>query len=182
MNAPVTWSLGTSYPQHAITREFNLITAYPGARPLAWNENPDWQHHVLVEVAAHGWISHSEINTLGGNPVFDKQRDTPGPAIIALALNRNINEVDQRIVVVGSGAFLSNNFAGNGGNVDMGVNMVNWLARDEQLISLQPRAAKDSNITLSKTQLTAISASFLLGLPLLLAGVGGYIWWRRRRA
>jgi LPXTG-motif cell wall-anchored protein len=46
---------------------------------------------------------------------------------------------------------------------------------------LQPRAAKDSNIVLSKNQLTLISASFLFGLPLLLAGMGGYLWWRRRR-
>ncbi len=182
MNAPVTWSLGTTYPLHAITSGFNLITAYPGARPLAWNENPDWQHHVLVEVAAHGWVGHSEMNTLDSKPAFDKQRDTPGPAIIALALNRTINDVEQRIVVVGCGAFLSNSFAGNGGNVDMGVNMVNWLARDDQLITLQPRAAKDSNIVLSKTQLTVISAGFLLGLPLLLSIAGGYIWWRRRRA
>ena len=180
MNAPATWSLGAIYPPHAITNQFNLITAYPGARPLVWNENSVWQHHVLVEVAARGWISHSGINTLGATPVFDKQRDTPGPVTIAVALQRNINDVEQRIVVAGNGAFLANSFAGNGGNVDMGVNMVNWLARDDQLITLQPRAAKDSNIVLSKTQLTVISAGFLLGLPLLLAGFGGYIWWRRR--
>jgi LPXTG-motif cell wall-anchored protein len=66
--------------------------------------------------------------------------------------------------------------------VDMGVNMVNWLARDDQLISLQPRAAKDSNIVLSMRQLTVISAGFLIGVPLLLGGIGGYLWWRRRRA
>ncbi|MFA6971446.1 MAG: GldG family protein [Gallionella sp.] len=182
MNAPVTWSLGTTYPQHAITHEFNLITAFPGARPLAWNENPDWQHHILLEVAARGWVSHSETNTLGSKPSFDKQTDTPGPAIIAVTLQRNINDADQRIVVVGNGAFLSNSFAGNGGNVDLGVNMINWLANDDQLITLQPRAAKDSNIVLSKTQLTVISVGFLLGLPLLLSIAGGYIWWRRRRA
>ena len=182
MNAPVTWSLGTTYPQHAITHEFNLITAFPGARPLAWNENQDWQHHILLEVAARGWVSHSETNTLGSKPSFDKQKDTPGPAIIAVTLQRNINDVDQRIVVVGNGAFLSNSFAGNGGNVDLGVNMINWLANDDQLITLQPRAAKDSNIVLSKTQLTVISVGFLLGLPLLLSIAGGYIWWRRRRA
>lgn len=178
MNAPVTWSLGTSYTPHAITRNFNLITAFPAARPLAWNDNPDWQHHILVEVA--GWISHTDIGTLDSTPIFDNNRDIKGPVIIALTLNRNINDVEQRIVVVGNGAFLSNTFAGNGGNVDLGVNMVNWLARDDKLITLQPRVSKDSNIVLSRTQLTAISASFLFGLPLLLAFTGGYIWWRRR--
>ncbi|TAN73725.1 MAG: ABC transporter [Gallionella sp.] len=179
MNAPATWSLGAVYPPHAITRNFNLITAFPSARPLAWNENPDWQRSVLVEAAARGWVSR---NTPNGKPRFDKQHDTPGPAIIAVALQRHINDREQRIVVVGNGAFLSNSFAGNGGNVDLGINMVNWLAGEEHLITLQPRAAKDSSLTLGKTQLTAIGISFLIGLPLLLAGVGFYIWWNRRRA
>ncbi|MFZ2300452.1 MAG: Gldg family protein [Gallionella sp.] len=181
MNAPATWSLGAGYPpQHPITRNFNLITAFPSARPLVWNENPEWKHHVLVEVAARGWVSR---NTAGDKPPrFDKQHDTPGPAVIAVALQRNVNDREQRIVVVGSGAFLANSFAGNGGNVDLGINMVNWLASEERLITLQPRASKDSNLALGKTQLTVIGIGFLIGLPLLLMGAGGYIWWKRRRA
>ena len=179
MNAPATWSLGAAYPPHAVTRNFNLITAFPYARPLNWNENPDWQHSVLVEVAARGWVSRSAPDK---TPRFDKRRDTPGPAIIAVALQRNINDREQRIVVVGNGAFLANSYAGNGGNVDLGVNMVNWLASEEHLITLQPRAAKDSNLVLGKVQLTAIGIGFLIGLPLLLAGVGMRIWWKRRRA
>jgi ABC-type uncharacterized transport system involved in gliding motility auxiliary subunit len=184
MNADPTWSLGATYPPHAITRNFNLITAFPAARPIIWNENPDWERHVLVEVAARGWVSRnaSGIRASREKPRFDKQHDTPGPAVIAMAMQRHINDRDQRIVVVGNGAFLSNSFAGNGGNVDLGVNMVNWLTGEEHLITVQPRAAKDSSLTLSKTHLNVISISFLLGLPLLLAGVGGYIWWKRRSA
>lgn len=177
MNAPPTWSLGTNYTPHAITREFNLITAYPAARPLTWNDGAGWKP--LVEVAARGWISADDRPELSVR-TFDKSRDVKGPAVIAATLQRNISDVEQRIVVVGSGAFLANTFAGNGGNVDLGVSMVNWLANEEQLITLQPRAAKDSNITLSKTQLAVISIGFLLGLPLLLAGTGALIWWRRR--
>jgi len=181
MNAPATWSLGTSYPPHAITNGFSLITAFQSARPLEWDEAPEWQHHVLVEVAARGWVSH---NASSNTPVsrFDKQHDTPGPVAIALAMQRDINDAEQRIVVVGNGAFLANSFAGNGGNVDLGINMVNWLTGEERLITLQPRAAKDSNLVLNKMQLTAISAGFLILLPLLLAIVGGVIWWKRRRA
>ncbi len=182
-NTPPTWSLGATYPPHAITRNFNLITVFPSARPLIWNENPDWQHHVLVEVAARGWVSRNAagINSSKGKPLFDKQHDTPGPANIAITMQRHINDRDQRIVVVGNGAFLSNSFAGNGGNVDLGVNMVNWLAGEEHLITLQPRAAKDSNLALGKMKLNIISIGFLLFLPLMLAWVGGYLWWKRRK-
>lgn len=182
MNAPATWSLGAGYPlQHPITRDFNLITAFPSARPLIWNENSEWEHHVLVEVAARGWVSRYAA---GNNPQprFDKQHDTPGPAVIAVALQRNINDREQRIVVVGSGAFLSNSFAGNGGNVDLGINMINWLSGEEHLITLQPRAVKDSSLILGKTQLTVIGVGSLIGFPLLLSLVGGLIWWKRRKA
>ena len=179
MNAPATWSLGATYPVHAITHNFSLITAFPSARPLLWNESKEWRHQVLVEVAARGWVSH---NLPKGKPHFDKQQDTRGPAVIALALQRTLKDREQRIVVVGNGAFLSNSFAGNGGNVNLGVNMVNWLAGEEHLITQQLRPVKDSKLELSAAQLRFISIGFLLGLPLLLVGMGGYIWWKRRRA
>ena len=179
MNAPADWSLGAIYPPHAITHNFNLTTAFPSARPLLWNENTDWQHNVLVEVAPRGWVSRKPPQ---GKPRFDKSQDTPGPVVIAMALQRNINDREQRIVVVGNGAFLSNSFAGNGGNVDLGMNMVNWLAGEEHLITQKLRPAKDSKLELSAMQLRLISIGFLLGLPLLLAGGGIYIWRKRRKA
>jgi ABC-type uncharacterized transport system involved in gliding motility auxiliary subunit len=92
-----------------------------------------------------------------------------------------VNDRDQRIVVVGSGSFLANTYSGNGGNIDLGVNMVNWLANEEKLIAMQPRAVKDSVVVLSKTGLAIISGSFLLALPALLMMIGGVLWWRRRR-
>jgi gliding motility-associatede transport system auxiliary component len=179
MNAPATWSLAANYPPHAITHNFSLTTAFPSARPLIWDEHKDWQHNVLVEVAPSGWVSRKVPK---GKPVFDRQNDIRGPVVIAMALQRNIHDREQRIVVVGDGAFLSNSFAGNGGNVDLGLNMVNWLAGEEHLIVQHLRPAKDSKLELSAIQLRLISIGYLLGLPLLLAGTGGYLWWKRRRA
>jgi ABC-type uncharacterized transport system involved in gliding motility auxiliary subunit len=83
--------------------------------------------------------------------------------------------------VVGSGAFLANVYSGNGGNLDLGINMVNWLADEERLITVQPRAAKDGKIVLSRNQLSALSLSFLILLPLLLVAVGALQWWRKKR-
>ncbi len=175
MNAPESWSLGINYPPHPITNEFNLITTYPSARPLTWNDNSAWQPHALVEVAAQGWVSHKP------GAKFDMQHDTRGPVVIALALNRNLNDIDQRIVVVGNAAFLSNSFAGNGGNIDLGINMMNWLAHEDRLITLPAHAMKDRNITLSRMQLTLIKILFLFIFPVILALTGIYIWWRQHR-
>jgi hypothetical protein len=175
--APATWALASAYPPHATTRDFSLITVFPFARALVWDENESWKHSVLVEAAPRGWVAPSLPQ---GKIAFDKSRDTPGPAVIALALSRNINERDQRIVVVGSGSFLANSFSGNGGNLDLGTNLINWLAAEDALIVTRPRAVRDDNLQLSRTQLTTIGTTLLLVLPLLLAGIGGWMWWRRR--
>ncbi len=177
MHAPATWALGAGYPPHPVTRNFNLITAFPYTRAIGWEENEEWQHATLVEAAPRGWVSS---RTPQGKPLFDKNRDAPGPVTIALALQRNINDREQRIIIVGSGSFLANAYAGNGGNMDLGINMVNWLGNEENLITIQPRAVKDGAIALGKTQLTLISGGFLIALPALMALAGGVMWWRRR--
>jgi len=178
MNVPVTWALGAGYPAHAITQNFNLNTVFPFARAINWEENTAWQHTILVEAAPHGWISR---DTPEGTLHFNKAHDIPGPATIALALQRNISDREQRIVIVGSGSFLANTYSGNGGNLDFGINMANWLGNEERLITTQPRAVKDGAITLSKVHLAIISGSLLIAMPILLTMVGAMLWWRRRR-
>ncbi|CAH1385526.1 GldG family protein [Candidatus Nitrotoga sp. M5] len=178
MNIPATWALGASYPPHAITQNFNLNTVFPFARAIDWEENTAWQHTMLVEAAPRGWISRDIPQ---GKPHFNESHDIPGPATIALALQRNINDREQRIVIVGSGSFLANTYSGNGGNIDLGINITNWLGNEERLITIQPRAVRDGAITLSKIHLALISGSFLIAIPLLLMLVGATVWWRRRR-
>lgn len=175
MNAPLDWTLGTGYPPHAVTRNFDLITAFPDARAISVDQKDGWQTHTLVEGAQRGWVSDHGISKH-----IDKDRDIPGPFSLAVTLQRSVNDREQRIIVVGSGSFLANVYSGNGGNLDLGVNMVNWLANEERLITVQPHAAKDGKITLSKNQLTTISVSFLVLLPLLLIAAGTLQWWRRK--
>jgi ABC-type uncharacterized transport system involved in gliding motility auxiliary subunit len=179
MRAPSTWALAAGYPPHPITRNFNLVTVFPYARALDHEDDADWQYHSVVEAAPRGWVSRN-VPKDGQAPHFNKYHDIPGPVTVALALRRNVNDRDQRIVVAGSNAFLANTYAGNGGNLDLGVNMVNWLANEDQLITIQPRSAKDSAINLSKRQLSVISIGFVIVLPLLLLAIGGWLWWRRR--
>lgn len=176
MDAPANWALGAGYPPHPVTRNFDLVTVFPYARALGLEGSSGWQTHTLVEGAARGWVSERTT----GKPRFDKNRDVPGPVDLALALQRDVAGHEQRIVVVGSGGFLANAYSGNGGNLDLGVNMVNWLANEERLITLQPHAAKDAKIVLSSRQLRLLSVSLLVALPLLFIAMGFWAWRRRK--
>jgi ABC-type uncharacterized transport system involved in gliding motility auxiliary subunit len=178
MNASATMAIGAAYARHPLIGNLDVITLFPLARQIGVLENHgDWQATPLVEVAARGWV---EQGALDGPIAFDKGKDMAGPVGVAAVFERSVDNKAQRVVVVGSGGFLANQFLGNGGNLDLGVNMVNWLAGDESLITIQPRATKDANLQLSRTSLTLIAVGWMIALPIALLAGGGLIWWRRR--
>ena len=112
---------------------------------------------------------------------FDKTYDIAGPVSIAVALSRNVQEREQRIAVVGTGYFLANDYLGYGKNLDLGINLMNWLAGDEDLIAIQPRATLDSTLNLNELALRMISGGFLLVLPLVFVMIGMVIWRKRTK-
>jgi gliding motility-associatede transport system auxiliary component len=178
LKAPITFALGVSYGQHAITNNFDYMTVFPFARQITINESEEWYGVSLVDVAQQGWV---ETGDLDDDVSFDQMYDVAGPVSIAAALSRSVQDSEQRVLVIGSGHFLANTYLGNGGNLDFGVNLINWLAGDEQLITIQPRTSRDSHLMLSESMLMMIVVSFLIVLPLLLLASGIFIWWYRRR-
>jgi hypothetical protein len=169
-------AIAAVYGRHAVTDGFNLITVYPEARQIETIENEEWRARPLIEVAPRGCVKTGKLE----GPC-DKSRDILGPITIATAFERAVGDRQQRVVVVGNGHFLSNAFIGNGGNRELGVNMVNWLAGDERMIVIQPREAADGRVDIDQTTLYLIAFGFLIVLPLAFMVAGFAIWWRRRR-
>ena len=90
------------------------------------------------------------------------------------------------MVVVGNGSFLANTFIGNGGNLDLGVNIINWLSGDDTLITIQPKLLKDVNVVIpsdTKNYILAVLVffGFRLFLPIALLVAGVVIWLKRRK-
>ena len=133
----------------------------------------------LIDVAQRGWV---EIGKLDAKPVFDKARDFPGPVNVASTFGRTVGDREQRAIVVGTGHFLSNSFLGNGGNLALGVSMLNWLAGEDAMVTIDARPAADTQIEIDSTQLYLIAFVVLFALPLLFAAIGVAVWWRRRNA
>jgi ABC-type uncharacterized transport system involved in gliding motility auxiliary subunit len=178
LNLPPSWALATVYGHHPITRNFNLTTVFPLARQIGVSDGKGWHVTPLLEVARNGWVASGEPSPV---PVFDKAHDVPGPVTIGVAMERKVDGKDQRLVVVGTAAFLSNTYLGNAGNLDLGVNMVNWLTGADKLITIQPRPTLDGSLTLSRLAAGVISIGFMIVLPLLFLAAGGVVWGRRRR-
>lgn len=178
----------SSYGEHAITRNFMLGTRFSNAHEVNAKGTVDngWEVSKLIEVSPNGWLESSQVMT-NQKPTFDKSKDKSGPINIAVALQRVYGKTGQRVVVVGNGNFLSNTFITNGGNLDLGINMINWLSGDDNLISIQPMPLKDVNVTIPDNQISFIIAwtvfhSFEYFIPIGFFVIGILFWFKRRKA
>ena len=177
LNASPTLAVAAVYGLHPITDGFNVITVYPQARQINTIDSEEWRIRPLVEVAPRGCVKTGKVEAR-----CDRKRDIPGPVTIASAFERAVGDRQQRVVVVGNGGFLSNTFIGNGGNRELGLNIVNWLAGDDNLITVHRQGPADGSVDIDQTTLYLVAFSFLVALPLALVIAGAATWWRRRRA
>jgi hypothetical protein len=67
------------------------------------------------------------------------------------------------------------------GKQDLFLNTVNWVAGDENLISIRPRAAKEGKLTITKKQTNIIFFFTVVLIPAVIFFSGLGIWWKRRR-
>ena len=88
--------------------------------------------------------------------------------------------VEARLAVFGDSDFAANGSLGIQGNRDLVLNAINWLAEQENLISIRPREPEDRRITVTADQQFRIFAASIFLIPGVIVGAGVYTWWRRR--
>lgn len=168
------------YGASPITSSLQIQTLLPFSAAIAQPAGgKQWKGVPLLRSLPKTW---SETGPLHGEVHFSKARgDTRGPLILGEALTRKRHGKQQRAVVIGSGAFASNAFIGQGDNLNLVQATINWLSHDDKLVQVRLPSAPDTHLALSRTEGYAIAAAFLVGLPALLFASGALIWFRRRR-
>ena len=184
----VDFALVAEYPRHPITQNVASLSLYPQTQAIEYHgDETQWQPLNFLVSGDSSWNETGELK--GEIHNGDDADEINGPLNIGLTISRstvgtsiedNFGSLQQRIAIVGDADFLSNNYLGNGANLELGLNLFNWLSHDDNLISISPRAAPDTRLELSQTQQVIIAIIFLILLPLLMVGLGLRIWLKRR--
>ena len=174
-----------SYESHAIVRELKgMSTIMPVSRPLEVKSSEGKATAEKLFSASPDTYAKSVASLKGkGTPDLSaSDKDRKGPFVIGAAGMYKTGQPnnDGRFVVFGSSSFAANKYMKFGGNADLAGNAINWLAADEDLISIRPKDPEDRRIQLTNNQMSIVRFTTLLLLPLLIALAGFSVWWQRR--
>jgi ABC-type uncharacterized transport system involved in gliding motility auxiliary subunit len=180
----IDFTLISEYPRHPITSNLNSLSLFPKAQAIEFYGDENWQRQNFLQSDVRSWNETGDMQ--GEVYKGDNDDEISGPLTIGMSLARNEHDSDgqvfeQRVVIVGDADFLANSYLGNGSNLEIGINLVNWLSHDDRLISISPRPAPDTRLELSPPEQLAIAIFFLLALPLGLLFSGLRIWLKRRK-
>src|SRR5262252_330568 len=173
-------ALVTSYDSHAIVNDMKRrATGFPIARSLDI-KNGDKTTVQKLFSSSDSSLATKKLTSPAIDPTDPK--NIKGPLTIAAAgtYNNGKENSQGRFVVIGSSAWAANNFISFNGNPDLALNTINWLASDEDLISIRPKDREDRRITLTQSQMRWLRIASQFLLPLLIVVGGMAVWWRRR--
>jgi ABC-type uncharacterized transport system involved in gliding motility auxiliary subunit len=188
------------YEQHPITKDLaGIMTLFPltrsveaaktppkgvTAQPLALTSAQSWGE-TDKSVFQKGTAQHDPGEKMGPLPVAVVATvDVPATDAKPEAKTEGAGEkkgAKARIVVAGTADFAANQFLGAQGNRDFFLNVVSWLAEQEDMISIRPKDAKQNPVVLTSAQSGLVLWLPLVVLPgaVLACGIAAVV--RRRR-
>jgi len=173
-------ALARQFTTHPITREMkNMAVAFPLTQSLEVKPEGSNSAEKLASTSPRSLAVTNLSAELSEKDVAAGKVDSHTLAA-AVEVRGEGQAKSGRVVVAGSSGFAANAGLRYVGNRDLMMNMVNWLASDEDLISIRPKEPEDRKIQLSRMQMTMLrlTSQFLIPLGVILAGV--FVWWRRR--
>jgi ABC-type uncharacterized transport system involved in gliding motility auxiliary subunit len=192
------------YGPHRITENFDLATFYPEARSVtpAKEPPPGVQVVILASTSENAWAEKNLEMLKRGEASFDEKEDTPGPVPLVVIseidlkstkagepLNAAVEQPEESsanqdqprrnqtfLLVAGDSDFADNTYFGLSGNGDFFLNMVNFLAEEQNLITIKPSGKLHQPVLMTQTQAWIVFLIVLVLMPLvvLLSGLAVY--------
>ena len=172
------------YSPHAIVKDLmerNSAVLMQVARGLNFEPRDTWNTLAFLRTDENCYGKRPPSAVLQGQIQFDQNTDVRGPLNLGLALEGKGTASGSRVVVFGDADFATNSLLQVQGNADLVVNTINWLAGQEQLISIRPKQIEFAQIILDAEASQRILIICVIVSPLLVMLLGGAVWWMRRR-
>ena len=185
---PIGQLLGVG-PQVALVRSYDsqaivdgmkgTATGFPLSRSLEVKNGDKTTAQKLFD-SSDTSLATTNLSSPAVDPKDPKNKK--GPLTIAAAGTYDTGNKDTqgRFVVVGSSSWAANSFINFNGNSDLALNAVDWLASDEDLISIRPKQPEDRRITMTQSQVNLVRITSQFLLPLFVVVIGVSVWWKRR--
>ena len=169
------------YGTHPAVRSLRAVaTTFPLVQTLRHvaDELPHIRGEVLLKTGPDTWCETDPDTRYSGNPRFDADEDRRGPLPFGVALTIDAPDTTSsdgpgRMVLIGSSAFVVNANIGLYGNRDLALNLIGWLAAEEDLLGLRGRRASFQPLLLENNTKEWLGWISVLGWP----GLVGVGWW-----
>ena len=184
------------YQFSTITQKMNgLVTVFPLARSISRADNAPTSLTInsIAQTTPQAWGE----TTIDPNvqPQYDPAKDLKGPLNLGMTIEGTTpisgttptgdSGRKTRIVVYGTSELVSNQILNaqqlrGVANIDLFVNSVNWLAEEENLISIRPVPPDQRTLVMTGPDQQKVFLLSVVGLPGLVLLAGLSMWWRRR--
>jgi ABC-type uncharacterized transport system involved in gliding motility auxiliary subunit len=174
--------LVTTFGPSPITKNFaGSMTFFPLARTVSVADKAKTEPQI-VELLKTSERSFTIPSLKQGQQkvAFDPKTGKQGPLSLGVAASRQSAAGEARLVAIGNSEFAANPYLDQQKNGDLFYNTINWLAEDENLISIRPKSPTNRRVTLTQGQSSALTWLDLIFLPGIVILSGVYIWWKRR--
>jgi ABC-type uncharacterized transport system involved in gliding motility auxiliary subunit len=172
--------LVTQYEDHAMFKNFTEMTFYPQARSV--EESAEGEEGFTTKILFKGSPSSwGEVDYNNRQVSLDANRDLKGPVPLAVVSSKTLSgNKKAHILVIGDSDFAANGFIRNAGNRDLFLNIINWLAEEEDMITIRPKEIDDRRVNLTAKDSKIILYVSVIALPLLVVIAGVFVYFRRR--
>ena len=178
----------SDYEHHRITKDFNINTLFPLARSIQIVKKFKEGIRVepLIKTNEGTWGETDKKKLDQGKASFEEGQDNKGPLTIAAVVTieevaKNEDKTLSRMVVFGDSDFANNSYINVLGNKDIFLNTINWLAEEEDLISIRAKDPDYLPVILSKTMGRVIFYVPVVVIPVLILGLGVIVMILKRR-
>jgi len=130
----------------------------------------------ILTSSSTSWVN---TNLADLNSGFPGKGGHIGPFVLGAAINKRGKEKEKgfRIVVIGNFRFMKTEYEINR---DFFLNTLSWLNSRQETISIRAKSIYKMPLTMNDMEVTVYAVVIVVILPLMILGIGLFIWLRRR--